>query len=324
MNKGKKYRYNAKTFEYEEIQEPKRWKVNLFRVVLVLFLSFGFHYLYSNVLGLEDPKTRMIRMRHDELCMSLDTLANELAQRRMLIEGMQIRDNKLYRPMFGMEELSEEIRNAGYGGVDRYSEYEGYYSTGLMKHVASEIDMLYSMAFIQSRSLDDIYELALRSDEMATAMPTISPVMTDGSCWYSSLYGTRVHPITGKKKTHDGVDIAGNMGTPIYATGDGVVERISYDMFGYGRYIMIDHGFGYKTRYGHLNTADVKVNQKVKKGDFIGTMGNTGRSTGPHLHYEIIYMGRTVNPLNYFNMKMDTVLYRYMVSGKGISYSDKA
>ena len=166
------------------------------------------------------------------------------------------------------------------------------------------------MAFIQSRSLDDIYELALRSDEMATAMPTISPVMTDGSCWYSSLYGTRVHPITGKKKTHDGVDIAGNMGTPIYATGDGVVERISYDMFGYGRYIMIDHGFGYKTRYG--------------KGDFIGTMGNTGRSTGPHLHYEIIYMGRTVNPLNYFNMKMDTVLYRYMVSGKGISYSDKA
>ena len=291
MNKGKKYRYNAKTFEYEEIQEPKRWKVNLFRVVLVLFLSFGFHYLYSNVLGLEDPKTRMIRMRHDELCMSLDTLANELAQRRMLIEGMQIRDNKLYRPMFGMEELSEEIRNAGYGGVDRYSEYEGYYSTGLMKHVASEIDMLYSMAFIQSRSLDDIYELALRSDEMATAMPTISPVMTDGSCWYSSLYGTRVHPITGKKKTHDGVDIAGNMGTP---------------------------------RYGHLNTADVKVNQKVKKGDFIGTMGNTGRSTGPHLHYEIIYMGRTVNPLNYFNMKMDTVLYRYMVSGKGISYSDKA
>ena len=176
------------------------------------------------------------------------------------------------------------------------------------------MDKLYNMVYVQSCSLDEVGVSAIDAANMASSIPTIPPVNTDGSCRLSSPYCYRIHPILGTRKFHSGIDLAGKVGTPVYATGDGVVESVGFDMFGYGRYVIVNHGFGYKTRYAHLSAAVVSENQKVTRGMQIAKLGNTGRSTGPHLHYEVIYKGRCVNPRNYFDFEMDSEQYSAMIN----------
>lgn len=314
MSKRPVYKYDNETFEYKEVIPKRRILKGILKGVAFAAAIFGYYYIYTDVLHLESPETMFLRKNNEELQANMLILNSELQQRRQQLEELQLRDNKLYRPLFGMDEIPEDIRRAGYGGVDRYSEYSVYIAGNLMKSVASEIDGLYSMAYVQSRSLDEIHLSALKYDELAASMPTISPVVTDGSCRFSSSFGIRRDPWTGQSKRHDGIDISGKAETPIYATGDGIVEKVAFDIAGYGRYVIINHGFGYKTRYGHLHSAAVSEGQRVKRGEIIAGMGNTGgRSKGTHLHYEVIYKGRPVNPLNYFSMSMDSNLYRAMV-----------
>jgi murein DD-endopeptidase MepM/ murein hydrolase activator NlpD len=176
------------------------------------------------------------------------------------------------------------------------------------------LDILTKKTYIQSKSFDEIAHLSKRAGDMASCIPAISPVTTDRRIYrLSSSFGYRADPFSGRTKRHTGVDFALKPGNPIYATGDGVVESVKFELFGYGNQVLINHGFGYKTRYAHLKTVGVAEGMKIKRGECIGLSGNSGRSSGPHLHYEVLYKDRHVNPANYYDLTITPDEYATMV-----------
>lgn len=316
MSRKITYKFNPDTLQYEVAKTPisKRFfKVCTYFVSgLVLFVCYM--YLFGEVLGIEPPKTAILKKQNAEWHGKLELLSQRYDKGNASLLELQMRDNGVYRPIFGMEELSSDLRSAGFGGIDRYSFLELYDSSGELASVSAKLDILSKRAYVQLKSFEDVSSLAHRSEEMSKCIPSIPPVVLDERVRLSSRFGMRNDPFTKKPRFHSGVDLScGVSGEPIYATGDGVVSRISFDFFGYGNYIIVDHGFGYKTRYAHLKATLVTEGQKVKKGDQIGEMGNTGRSKGTHLHYEVHYQNKAVNPLNYYNSDITPEEYAMMV-----------
>ena len=228
--------------------------------------------------------------------------------------ALQMRDDDIYRSLFGMNEIPSEVRNAGFGGVNRYAHYDEIDPNGVLKKTAVRIDVLTKKTYVQSKSFDEVAKLSRRAGEMASCIPAIPPVNPDKKIYrLSSSFGYRRDPFTGKSKRHTGVDFALKPGNPVYSSGDGVVESVKFELFGYGNQVVIDHGFGYKTRYAHLKSVGVGEGMKVKRGECIGLSGNSGRSSGPHLHYEVIYKGNYVNPANYYDLTITPEEYATMV-----------
>ena len=212
------------------------------------------------------------------------------------------------------KELIEAVRNAGFGGVNRYEKYDLMDGNGLLKSTAIRLDKLTKKTYVQSRSFDEVALLSKRAGDMAQCIPAIPPIVPDKKKYkLSSSFGYRSDPFSGRSTMHKGVDFSLKPGNPIYATGDGVVESVGFEFFGYGNSVLIDHGFGYKTRYAHLKTIGVVEGMPVKRGECIGQSGNTGKSSGPHLHYEVIYKGRPVNPYNYYDLDMTPQEYSTLV-----------
>ena len=308
MSKRRKYRFNSETLQYEEVRIPVSSR--FLRVLLAAGIGFGlfvlYSYLFIEVLGVESPKTTILKRQNAGFRSQLELLSDRYEKKNDILKELQMRDNTVYRPIFGMDSLSTDIREAGFGGVDRYSYLELYDASGELASLSAKLDILSKKAYIQVKSLDEVSVLARRSEEMAQCIPSIPPVTTDkNKIRLVSRFGMRNDPFTKKPKFHHGIDLSSpKQGLPIYATGDGEVVKVAHDFMGYGNYIIVDHGFGYKTRYAHLRAALVSEGQKVKKGDHIAELGNTGRSKGPHLHYEVFYKNKTVNPLNYFNLEI--------------------
>lgn len=317
MSKRVTYRFNPETLQYEEVRIPVSRK--LFKVGIAALAGFGlfvfYTYLFTGLLGFEPLKTTLLKRQNAECRSKLEVLAERYEEKNEILKELQMRDNTVYRPIFGMDSLSTDIREAGFGGVDRYSFMEMYDASGELATLSAKLDILSKKAYIQIKSLDEVSVLAKRSEEMAQCIPSIPPVTTDkNKIRLVSRFGMRTDPFTKKPRFHHGVDLSSQkQGLPIYATGDGEVIRVAHDFMGYGNYIIVDHGFGYKTRYAHLRAALVSEGQKVKKGDHIAELGNTGRSKGPHLHYEVFYKNKTVNPLNYFNLDISPEEYEQMV-----------
>lgn len=225
-----------------------------------------------------------------------------------------MRDDDIYRSIFGMDEIPLEVRNAGFGGVNRYQRYDLIDNDGLLKKTAIRLDVLTKKTYVQSRSFDEVAALSKRAGDMASCIPAIPPISPDRKKYrLSSVFGYRSDPMSGRRTMHKGVDFAMKPGNPVYATGDGVVESVSFEFFGYGNSLVIDHGFGYKTRYAHLKSIGVVEGMKVKRGECVGQTGNSGKSSGPHLHYEVIYKDRPVNPYNFYDLDMTPEEYATMV-----------
>ena len=304
----KHYVLNRETLDYDVVKQPSTFQRYLKTVLLYVFSSIsGFVlslYLITDVFELKTPKRLLVERNAKEWHSKLDLQQRRLESASAALADMENRDNSLYRSVFGMEKIPEDIRNAGYGGVDRYADIRERDYTGELTSAVMLSDVLLKKAYVQSKSFDQVMLVSERAAEMALCAPTIPPVNYT-HVRQASGFGTRVDPILKDRYgRHLGVDLApksGKQGEPIYVTGNGVVKYVGYDAGGYGRYILVDHGFGYKTRYAHLSKALVVKGQEVKRGQLIGEMGNTGRSTGTHLHYEVIYMNRHVNPVNYYN-----------------------
>ena len=225
---------------------------------------------------------------------------DRLAQMQKLMDELSDRDDNIYRVIFEAEPIPKSVRRAGYGGIDRYSRLEGYENSELLIETSKKLDKIASQVYVQSKSFDEVYDLALNKEKMLASIPAIQPVSNTDLKRLSSYYGYRPDPIYKVRKFHAGVDFSAPQGTPIYSTGEGVVTKVKRSRRGYGNTIEIDHGFGYVTFYAHLKEFKVKKGQKVKRGELIATVGNSGRSTAPHLHYEVRKNKRTVNPIYYF------------------------
>lgn len=312
MAKNKRYIFNPRTLIYEVERGSKRSRIlkSLALFVSSIGLAVLYFWLYTSVLELELPKTLLLKKANAELISRAEVLNRQLDRYEDALSTLQMRDDGIYRSIFGMNEIPSDVRNAGFGGVNRYS----HYSSGLLKNTAVRLDILTKKTYIQSKSFDEIAHLSKRAGDMASCIPAISPVTTDRRIYrLSSSFGYRADPFSGRTKRHTGVDFALKPGNPIYATGDGVVESVKFELFGYGNQVLINHGFGYKTRYAHLKTVGVAEGMKIKRGECIGLSGNSGRSSGPHLHYEVLYKDRHVNPANYYDLTITPDEYATMV-----------
>lgn len=317
MSKNKSYKFNPETLAYEihRISIRSRFSKGFLLFLLSIVVSVGYYFVYTSYLQLETPKMLSIRSTNAELANRLALMNRRFDEANRILIALQIRDNYVYRPIFGMEEISQDVRDAGFGGVNRYSYLETVDRSGILTSTVMNLDQLYKKAFIQSRSFDEVSQLAKNADEMALCVPAIPPVnIASKRIRFSSTFGYRPDPFNGAYRMHTGVDISGPVGEPIYSTGNGKVTEIGFDFFGYGNYIIIDHGFGYKTRYAHLKSSLITMGRSVKRGEQIAIMGNTGRSKGPHIHYEVIYRNRPVNPLNYYNRDIESDAFLALVS----------
>lgn len=312
----RKYILNPETLMYE-IKDASL-KSKLFKGLMLLVGSIALAVLYlwffTSVLGLDLPKTAFLKAEKARWDAKLDVLNTRLDRYESNLEALQIRDDDIYRSIFGMNEIPAAVRAAGIGGVDKYAYLDGLEPDNALKNTAIRIDRLTRRAYVQSKSFDEVASISKTAGDMASCIPAIPPIVPDPSKYtLSSPFGYRSDPFTTDSKMHTGVDLAMKVGNPVYATGDAVVETIEFDFFGYGNSVLLDHGFGYKTRYAHLNSVSVIEGMKVKRGDRIGDVGQSGRASGPHLHYEVIYKGERVNPANYFDLSMSKQEYQAMV-----------
>lgn len=316
MAKSRKYTFNPKTLSYEVKRRSRRSQI--IRSVLIfagsLVLSFVYLWIYVAVLGWELPKTVMLKKENARWCSRMEVMNRQFDKYDEALKVLQMRDDDIYRSIFGMHEIPAEVRNAGFGGVNRYEHLEDVDRAGLLKDAVVRLDVLTKKSYVQSKSFDEVSLLSKRAGDMASCVPAIPPVVPDRAVYrLSSSFGFRADPFTGRSKRHTGVDFALKPGNPVYATGDGVVENVSFAFFGYGNSVVVNHGFGYKTRYAHLKTVGVVEGMKIKRGECIGESGNSGRSSGPHLHYEVIYKDRHVNPANYYDLTITPQEYAEMV-----------
>ena len=259
-----------------------------------------FFFVFVQIRGNASPKELLLQHNNRMLAEQIGMLEGRIEAQDAVLLDLSLRDNLVYRPVFGMEEIPAEERGAGLGGPERYDVFLGLDHGDLMSQMARQVDQLTRKAYVQTLSFDEVRIYSSRAGDMASCIPSIYPA-NPKTVSISSPFGARFHPVRQTIIFHEGIDLAGPAGQPIYATGDGVVESTQINFSGYGNVIVIDHGFGYKTRYAHLKEIKVTAGQVVIRGDKIGTLGNSGLSTGPHLHYEVIYRGTQINPWNYLN-----------------------
>jgi murein DD-endopeptidase MepM/ murein hydrolase activator NlpD len=250
----------------------------------------------------ESPKEALQKKENEELRLYYDILNREMDAAQEMMVALQKRDDDIYRVINEAEPIPRTIREGGIGGTKRYKKLleQGLEQEKLILSTLKKIESLKKQMYIQTKSYDEIVLLAKNKDQMYASIPAIQPVTNKELTRLASGFGRRIDPIYKVRRMHYGVDFSAPRGTPVYTTGDGVVKKVKTNYGGYGKEILIDHGYGYVTRYAHLSEFNIKKGQKVKRGECIGYIGSTGKSTAPHLHYEVIKDKRKVNPVHYF------------------------
>ena len=297
-----KYYYDSDTLSYRKIEYKKGKRIKIFLISILGMLISGFLLLiiYLNIPYIVSPKEKALKRELVNMELQFELLNKKMGQAQTVLSELEERDNAIYRVYFEANPISEEQRKAGFGGVNRYKNLEGFDNSNLIINTSKKIDILTKQIVVQSKSLDEIALLAEEKEKLLKAIPTIQPVKNEDLTRMASGYGYRSDPFTKARKFHKGMDFTAPRGTPVYATGNGVVKRADRRSSGYGRHIRIDHGFGYVSLYAHLYKYAVKKGQKVKRGDLIGFVGSAGRSQAPHLHYEIIKDKKKLNPINFY------------------------
>lgn len=295
-----KYHFNPSNLRYEKIEMT--WGRILLKAfgflsatavaaAFIVFLTFQF---------IDSPKEKQLKRSNAQMEINYEQLNERIAFLEDVLTGLQTRDEDIYRTIFEADPIPESIREAGFGGGNRYRLLENMNNSDLVIETTKRVDQFSKQLYIQSKSYDEIIDLLKNKEDMLASIPAIQPIHNKELKRLASGFGHRIHPIYKTRKMHWGLDFSAPTNTPIYATGKGKVVEVSYSKRGYGHHVIIDHGFGYKTLYAHMNTIDVKKGQWVNRADVIGTVGNTGTSTAPHLHYEVFKNGKKINPINFF------------------------
>lgn len=306
-----KYYYDTETCRYERVKVSK-WDaaVNaLGFLCLALVLAVGLVWLYS--LNFEMPKEAQLRKENEELKLYYEVVDDEMSKMKKMMAVLQDRDDNVYRVIFEADPIPDAVRLAGTGGTERYKELmkQGLSQEEIILQAIKKIDKLKKQMLIQTNSYDEINRMAEDKNIMLAAIPAIQPVSNKELKRLASGYGPRIHPIYKTRRMHNGIDFSAPRGTPIYATGNGTVEVVRSNFSGYGKEVVINHGYGYKTRYAHMESFNIRQGQQVKRGECIGYVGNTGSSTAPHCHYEVIKDNDRVNPVHYFFKELNSEEY---------------
>ncbi|WP_426064122.1 M23 family metallopeptidase [Flavobacterium sp. DSP2-3-1] len=306
-----KYYYDSENLAYRKIKTQKRRKFGVIILFLLASALFGFlsFVILLNTPYFETPKDRLQAREIENLRLNYAILNKKMDQLNDVVDNIEDRDNNLYRVYFNKSAIPDSVRKAGFSGKNRYQLLEGYDNSQLVINTTKRIDVLSKELSIQSKSLDAILKLAEAKSDFLSAIPAIQPVRNENLKQMASGFGYRTDPFTKARKMHEGMDFTAKTGSPIYATGDGVVAKADNTASGYGNHIVIRHGFGYETLYAHLSKYKARAGQRIKRGDVIGYVGSTGRSEGPHLHYEVHKDKKVVNPLNFYYGNISAVEY---------------
>lgn len=314
MNKIK-YKFNTKSLTYEKVTVSffkRLWQALSYLATGLVFATIAIFIAY-NYFDLNSPKEKQLKREMAELSLQYQLLNNRMGEVSEVLDDIQERDNNIYRTIFEAEPIPITIRKAGFGGVERYKELQGYDNSELMIATNIRLDRLSKQLYIQSKSFDEVAKLVKNKAQLLASIPAIQPISNEELKHQPSGYGWRTHPIYKTLEFHPGMDFASPEGTEIYATGDGVVTRADNMAQGYGNHVVMDHGYGYETLYGHMSKLAVHVGQQVKRGQLIGYVGSTGLSTGPHVHYEVHKNGQTVNPINFYYNDLSPEQYQKLI-----------
>ena len=295
-----KYYYDTKTLSYKriELNAFDKFKRSLSYVAASAFTGLIMVIVFFQFF--DSPKEKRLKSEIENLIVQYDILSKKMTQIYLVLDDIQQRDDNIYRVIFEADPIPSSIRKAGFGGVNRYKDIRNFSNSELVIEVTKKADKLSKQLYIQSKSFDEVIDLAKNKADMLVSIPAIQPIANKDLGRVASGYGYRIHPIYKTRKLHTGMDFTAPQGTPIYATGDGKIAKVRRSRRGYGNHVIIDHGYGYQTLYAHMRKYIVFRGQKVKRGEIIGYVGSTGTSVAPHLHYEVMKNKRKINPVNYY------------------------
>lgn len=308
-----KYKYNPRTVTYEQVKLT--WKDKFMRFLTYFSATLVLAVLYNLIFSafFDTPREKELMREKNQLELQYEMLNEKFDRVEKVLQDLKERDNNIYRVIFETDPIPSSVRQAGYGGSEQYEELRSYENSELLIETAQRLDKLSKQLYVQSKSYDEIISMSRNKEEMLSSVPAIMPVSNEDLTRTASGFGWRIHPIYKIKKLHEGMDFTAPVGTKIYATGDGVVEKVESSKRGYGKRVVIDHGYGYKTRYAHLDDFNVQRGEEVKRGDVIGYVGNSGLSVAPHLHYEVQKDNEKVDPIHYYFNDLTPEQYERMI-----------
>jgi murein DD-endopeptidase MepM/ murein hydrolase activator NlpD len=319
---GINYRFNPDTLSFDKIERNVRTLIQRALGYLSTGIVSGIIFFFIFLQFFETPVTKKLIRENEQLLSQYNLMNKDIEKISKAMEDIQMRDDNIYRVIFEANPIPSTVRMAGFGGANRYTKLESMDNSELIISVSKKLDVLSKQVYVQSKSYDDVIKMAMGKEKMLASIPSIMPVSNRDLKRTASGWGMRMHPIYRIPRFHYGMDFTAPSGTDIFATGNGIVKEAGRDA-GYGNTILIDHGYGYESMYGHLSRIMVKVGQSINRGDIIGLVGSTGASTGPHLHYEVLKNGQKVNPQNYYFQDLNPLEYEKMItisSNTGQSY----
>jgi murein DD-endopeptidase MepM/ murein hydrolase activator NlpD len=295
-----KYYYNTHTLRFEKLEKPLR--VRLLQVfgfiaasMVTGFVIFAIAFQY-----IDSPKEKILRQQNDDLKEGYAVIEERLKQLELKMGEITNRDNTVYRSIFEADPVADSARIKD---MEQKKEVQLVQRMGSSELVHAIVDQLNSLSLrmaYQNKSFSDLIDMVNNKTKLLAAIPAIQPINNKQLSRIASGFGYRIDPIYKTRKAHLGLDFASPSGTPIYATADGIIKFAGFSANGYGNHVIINHGFGYETLYGHMVRVSAAQGQQVKRGQVIGYVGSTGKSTGPHLHYEVHKSGVQVDPINFF------------------------
>ena len=307
------YRFNPDTLSFDKIERNIKTLVRKMLGYVSTGLASGMIFFFIFIQFFDPPQTKRLKRQNEQLLSQYNLMNKDFEKITKVLEDIQNRDDNIYRVIFEAEPIPSSVRMAGFGGANRYSKLEEMDNSELIINTTRKLDILSKQVFVQAKSYDDVAKMALNKEKMIASMPSIMPVSNRDLKQTASGWGMRIHPIYKIPRFHYGMDFTAVTGTDVFATGIGVVKSASRET-GYGNAVLIDHGFGFETLYAHMSKINVKVGQKVNRGDVIGFVGSTGTSTAPHLHYEVTKNGVKVNPQNYYFQDLTPLEYEKMIA----------
>jgi murein DD-endopeptidase MepM/ murein hydrolase activator NlpD len=308
----KKYKINPETLAMEQVEHGFRYWLRQTGIYILAGIVLGIGFLYLFLIFFPSPREKQLLREKATMESQLEVLNSQVDQMQVVMTDLQQRDDNLYRVLFGAEPIPLSVRQGAQRKIDYYEQLAQMTNSELAADLTLKVDLLEKEMYVQAKSYDEVAQMAKEQEIRMENIPAIQPVMNKDLKRVASGYGMRIDPVYHVRKFHQGMDFTAPTGTEIFATGNAKVEFTGWKQ-GYGNTVILDHGYGYKTLYAHLYKSLVRKGQKVRRSDIIALVGNTGKSTGPHLHYEVRLNGKPVDPRNYYFYDLSPEEYDQMI-----------
>lgn len=312
MAAKKKYKINPETLAMEQVESGLGYWLRQTGIYILSGIVLGVVFLYLFLVFFPSPREKQLLREKEAMQSQMETLNRQVDQMQIVMTDLQQRDDNLYRVLFGAEPIPLNMRQGTQRKISYYEEIAQMTNSQLSADLSLKVDVLEKELYVQAKSYDEVLELAKTQEIRMENIPAIQPVLNKDLKRVASGYGVRIDPVYHVRKFHQGMDFTAPTGTEVFATGNAKVSFVGWKQ-GYGNTVILDHGFGYQTLYAHLFKALVRKGQKVRRSDIIALVGNTGKSTGPHLHYEVRLHGKPVDPRNYYFYDLSPEEYDQMI-----------